>query len=75
MDKLEEFRQKLSEWFKRESEKPLFIIRGEERFVLLKEEEYFDMKDSIESLSSALRSHLNDEKTYTSDEVFKRKRK
>lgn len=70
-----EFRQKLSSWFGKAKEEPVFISRKEERFVMISEETFFEMKDTIDELKTALIAELTDEESLTLDDVFKSDRK
>ena len=52
------FRTKLSEFFDMASKKPVAIARGVDRFVLMNEEEYLNLKDEVLSLQRNLISML-----------------
>lgn len=52
------FRTKLSEFFDMASKKPVAIARGGDRFVLMNEEEYLNLKDEVLSLQRNLISML-----------------
>ena len=52
------FRTKLSEFFDIAIKKPVAIARGTERFVLMNEEEYFNLKDEVLSLQRNIISML-----------------
>ena len=66
------FRTKLSEFFDIAVKKPVAIARGTERFVLMNEEEYFNLKDEVLSLQRNLISMLEvrggKSETFNSDE-------
>ena len=68
-----DFREKLSSWFNKAKKNPVFISRKEERFVMISEEYYFEMKDQIDSLKTSLISALSDEETFTAKELKKGK--
>lgn len=68
-----EFREKLSEWFDTAKSSPVFISRKSDRFVMINESEYLDLKEQISDLKSALISELRNEKTFSADEVFRKK--
>ena len=69
-----DFRERLSSWFDKARTEPLFISRKEERFVMISEEEFFDMKDKIDSLQASLISALSEKKKYSIEEVKKNKK-
>lgn len=48
------FRTKLSEFFDMATKKPVAIARGSDRFVLMNEEEYLNLKDEVLSLQRNL---------------------
>lgn len=52
------FRTKLSEFFDKAISKPVAISRGSERFVLMNESEYLDLKDEVLSLQRNLLAML-----------------
>jgi PHD/YefM family antitoxin component YafN of YafNO toxin-antitoxin module len=52
------FRTKLSEFFNTATKKPVAISRGTERFVLMNEKEYLNLKDEVLSLQRNLISML-----------------
>ena len=52
------FRTKLSEFFDKALRKPVSIARGNDRFILMNEEEYLDLKDEVLSLQKNLLSML-----------------
>ena len=52
------FRTKLSEFFDMASKKPVAITRGDDRFVLMNEEEYLNLKDEFLSILRNLISML-----------------
>lgn len=52
------FRTKLSEFFDMATKKPVAIARGSDRFVLMNEEEYLNLKDEVLSLQRNLISML-----------------
>lgn len=52
------FRTKLSEFFDIATRKPVAIARGTERFVLMNENEYLNLKDEVLSLQRNLISML-----------------
>ncbi len=52
------FRTKLSEFFNAAIKKPVSIIRGGDRFILLNEEEYLNLKDEVASLQRSLLAML-----------------
>lgn len=52
------FRTKLSEFFDKAMKKPVSIARGSDRFVLMSEEEYLNLKDEVLSLQRNLISML-----------------
>lgn len=52
------FRTKLSEFFDMAAKKPVAIARGSDRFVLMNEEEYLNLKDEVLSLQRNLISML-----------------
>ena len=60
-----DFRTKLSEFFDHAIKKPVSISRGTDRFVLMNEKEYLDLKDEVMSLQRNLLSvlDLRNEKT------------
>jgi PHD/YefM family antitoxin component YafN of YafNO toxin-antitoxin module len=66
-----DFRTKLSEYFDRALKKPIAISRGTDRFVLMSEKEYLDLKDEVMSLQRNLLSvlDLRSEKTETFTDV------
>jgi PHD/YefM family antitoxin component YafN of YafNO toxin-antitoxin module len=70
-----DFREKLSSWFNKAKNGTVFISRKEERFVMISEEEYFEMKDKIDSLKTSLILALSNEETFSVDEVKKSKAK
>lgn len=70
-----DFREKLSSWFNKAKNGPVFISRKEERFVMISEEEYFEMKDKIDSLKTSLISALSNEETFSVEQVKKSKTK
>lgn len=69
-----DFRERLSSWFNKAKVEPVFISRKEERFVMISEEEFFDMKDKIDSLQTSLISALSEKKKYSIEEVKKNKK-
>lgn len=52
------FRTKLSEFFDMAVKKPVAIARGTDRFVLMNEEEYLNLKDEVLSLQRNLLASL-----------------
>lgn len=52
------FRTKLSEYFDLAIKKPISIARGSDRFILMNESEYLDLKDEVLSLQRNLISLL-----------------
>jgi PHD/YefM family antitoxin component YafN of YafNO toxin-antitoxin module len=52
------FRTKLSEFFDMAVKKPVAIARGTDRFVLMNEEEYLNLKDEVLSLQRNLLAAL-----------------
>ena len=52
------FRTKLSEYFNLAARKPISIARGTDRFVLMNESEYLNLKDEVLSLQRNLISLL-----------------
>lgn len=52
------FRTKLSEFFDIAAKKPVAIARGSDRFVLMNENEYLNLKDEVLSLQRNLISML-----------------
>ena len=52
------FRTKLSEFFDIATKKPVAIARGSDRFVLMNENEYLNLKDEVLSLQRNLISML-----------------
>lgn len=54
----ENLRTKLSEFFDKALQNPVSIARGDDRFILMNEEEYFDLKDEVLSLRRNLFSML-----------------
>lgn len=76
------FRTKLSEFFDLATKKPVAIARGNDRFVLMNEEEYLNLKDEVLSLQRNLislldspekREKINDPDSYFS-ELFEKNR-
>lgn len=53
------FRTKLSEFFDLATKNPVAIARGSDRFVLMNEEEYLNLKDEVLSLQRNLISMLD----------------
>lgn len=70
-----DFRERLSSWFDKAKKGPVFISRKSERFVMISEEEYFDLKDKIDSLKTALISSLSDEEVFSLEDVKKASKK
>jgi len=54
-----DFRTKLSEFFDHAIKNPVSISRGTDRFVLMNEKEYIDLKDEVMSLQRNLLSVLD----------------
>ncbi len=52
------FRTKLSEFFDMAVKKPVAIARGTDRFILMNEEEYLNLKDEVLSLQRNLLAAL-----------------
>ena len=52
------FRTKLSEFFDMAVKKPVAIARGTDRFILMNEEEYLNLKDQVLSLQRNLLAAL-----------------
>lgn len=52
------FRNRLSDFFDKALKKPISITRGDDRFILVNEEEYLSLKDEVMSLQRNLLSVL-----------------
>jgi hypothetical protein len=65
------FRTKLSEFFDKAIKKPIAIARGNDRFILVNENEYLALKDEVLSLQKNLIAMLqvNEGKAKTFDNV------
>lgn len=67
-----EFRERLSSWFEKSKTGPVFISRKDERFVMLSEEDYYELKDKIDTLQSALISEMSGEKSYRAKDILRK---
>lgn len=69
----DKLKNKIDELLDKAKKEPVIIKRNDKKYRILKEEEYLDLLDKVNSLHSSLISELNNEKTYNIKDLLKKR--